>query len=191
MRGVGSFLWFLVLSLMALGYFVPDWVRLHEVIAEKDNQIKQFQQTAQQAEKDKQNALTTLHTANQNLQSCQQKVEQSNQTIVQLTGENTYLKEQNHQLVTPHQSTDILNANPQSQFRTTQSIMISGLISLIVLGVGSITAVGLNGLQKQRKSKRQNSRTGDYVYLTETEIKELIQQRRLASSNSCNHDLSR
>ena len=175
MRSIGSFLWFVALVLIALGYFVPDWIHLHNVVAEKDKQIAQFQQTAQQAEKEKQDALTALENANQNLRSCQQEAEQSNQTIARLTEENTYLKEQNRLLVS-QQTSDTSSATPQPQTKTVQATAF-GLVAFSALGLGSIVAIGLKNFQKHPK---RAAKAGNYVYLTDAEIKELIQRRREA-----------
>ncbi len=191
---IGSFFLILLAALIALGYLLSDSIHLHEDMSTLQKEIETLSQALQQAEQEKQNALialqnleqekqdtlTALQNAGQELQLCQRQVEQSNQIIGRLTNENTSLKEQNRRPVTSGPSSNAADAPPQPQIRMAQSTAFS-LITFIALGIGSIVMVVLKGLQKQLILKRHATKTGNYVYLTDAEIRELVQRRRNAT----------
>lgn len=176
---IGSFFMMLLAALVALGYFVSDSRHLREDVAIQQTEIERLTQTVQQAEQEKQNALTALQTASQNLQSCQQKVDQSNLTIVQLTGENNFLKEQ-VQVWTTQRDMETSSNVPVPQAQMVQASAI-GLAIFAVIGFGSMAAVWLKELQKHPKGA---TKSGSPVFLTDAEIKEVIKRRRGATNNS-------
>lgn len=170
---IGSFFMILLAALVALGYLLSDSLHLREDVAVQQEEIERLTQAVQQAEQDKQNAMTALQTAGQNLQICQQKVDQSNQTIVRLTEENASLKEQVQVLAT-QQDSDASSTPPASQAQMVQATAI-GTAAFFILGLGSMAVVGLKGFQKRHK---RSPKSGSYVFLMDAEIKEVIKRRR-------------
>ena len=193
---IGSFFMILLAALVALGYLFSDSVHLREDISGLQKQIERLSQSVQQAEQEKQsvlvalqnteqekqNALIALQNTGQELQSCRQQVEQSNKTIADLTNENTSLHNQLQVLADLQQPSDTSHANPPSETEIVQSSTF-GLITFIILGSGSIALMALKALQKQPIPKKHTAKTGQFVYLTDAEIKELIQRRRDATKS--------
>ena len=176
---IGSFFLILLAALVALGYLLSDSLHLHRDFSSLQKENERLAQALQQTEQTKQETLITLQTATQELNVCQQKVEQSNQTITGLIADNTYLKEQN-QLLVSQQIADTSSADPQPKTRTLQATTY-GLFTFLVLGFGSAIAIGLKSFQKYA---RHGVKTGQYVYLTNAEMKDLIRQRREAKEVS-------
>lgn len=176
---VGSFLLILLVALVVLGYLLSDSFHLREDISNQQKEIGQLTQAVQQAEQEKQNALIALQTANQNLQSCQLSVGEANQTIARLTDENMALKAENQSSVT-QQASDTSSAIPRLATKTIQATTF-GLFTFLVLGVGSAVAIGLKSFQKYA---RHGVKIGQYVYLTNDEIKDLIRQRRASQKSN-------
>ena len=174
---IGSFFLFLLIALVALGYLFSDSIHLREDMSNQQKEIERLTVTVQRTEQEKQDALIALQNAGLEVQSCWQTVEQSNQVITQLTEENSYLKQQNLLLVS-QQTSDTSSVTPQPQAQPVQATALS-LVAFLTLGFGSVVAIGLKSLQKHPKHA---AKAGNYVYLTDAEIKELIQQRRKATS---------
>lgn len=170
---IGSFFLILLAALVALGYLLSDSFHLREDMTTLQREVERLSVALQSAEKEKEDTLLALQTANQDLQSCRQTVEQSNQVIARLTDENGYLREQNRVLVS-QQSLPVLDQTPIAHSTA------YGLIALVVLGIGSLTVVGLKSLPARREGKQNVQGNGHYVFLSEAEIVELIQRRRKA-----------
>jgi hypothetical protein len=170
---IGAFFIVLLVALVALGYLLSDSLHLREVVSSLQKENAHLVQALQQTEQAKQEALITLQTATQELNVCQQKVEQSNQTITRLIDDNAYLKKQN-ELLASQQTANTSSASPQPETKTFQATTFS-LFTFLMLGAGSIVAIGLRSFQKHT---RHGAKTGQYVYLTNAEIKDLIQRRR-------------
>ncbi len=180
---IGSFFMVLLAALVALGYFVSDSLHLREDVAVKQTEIERLTQVVQQAEQERQDALAALQTSDQNLQSCQQQVDQSNQTIDQLTVENTFLKEQVRVWAAQQDLDASQNVVSEPQIQMVQASTI-GLAAFAVIGFGSFVAVGLKEFRKHRKHR---AKSGSYVFLTDAEIREVIKHRRdLAKPNAHN-----
>ena len=173
---IGSFFVILLSALVALGYLLSDSLHLREDISNQQGEIERLTRASQQAEQEKQNALTTLRaanqekqdalaflqTANQNLQLCHQDVDQLNQIIVGLTEENAYLKEENQLLV--FQQSSVTSDTIQPQAKTVQSAVFS-LIAFVAFGAGSLTVAGLIRPRAGQNGKPSSQVQGHYVFL--------------------------
>ena len=146
-----------------MGYLLSDWVHLREELSSLQTDMERLTQATKQAEHEKQQTLIDL-------QSCQQIVNQLNQTIARLNDENTYLKESN--------AIEAASQNPVVQSTTFD------LIPFIVLALGLTGMLELKILRKQFHLKRPITKEGSYVHLTDVEIKELVQWRRHTSNSS-------
>lgn len=173
---IGSFFLILLAALVALGYLIAETFRLHEEMSRLQKENERLSLALQNVEKEKQDALIALQNAGMELQSCQQTVEQSNQVIARLTEENEYLKQQNLFLAS-QQRTEIPDAASRPQVQPVQAAAF-GLAAFLILGFGSAAAIGLKSLQKH---SRRIARPGNYVYLTDAEIEEVIRLRRKAA----------
>ncbi len=171
---IGSFFMVLLAGLVALGFFVSDSLHLREEVGVQQTEIERLTLVVQQAEQERQDALAALQTADQNLRSCQQQVDQSSQTIDQLTVENALLKEQVQVWSAQPDLDASRNAASEPQFQMVQASAI-GLATFAVIGFGSFVAVGLREFRKHRKHK---AKSGSYVFLTDAEIREVIRRRR-------------
>lgn len=180
---IGSFFLILLAALVALGYLLSDSLHLREDISNQQIEIERLTQVVQQAEREKQNALIALQNVGQELQSCQSQVQKSDQIINRLINENTSLKEQNHQLVNSAKPSNAGNLSVQHEIETVQAAAF-GLIASIILGLGSMVVMGLKRLRKQFLCEGRTVNIGQYVYLTDVEIKELVQRRRNKSKSS-------
>jgi hypothetical protein len=176
---IGSFLWFVAFALVALGGLGTDWIRLRDVLAQRDQQIANLQQLTRQAQKERQDALNTLHASSQNLQACQQQLEESNRAIALLKEENTSLQEQNRLLV-EQLSSNASRINGEPSIPGVQAASF-GLVVFFLLGSGSIAALVVKQLRKYRLTVIPAAKRSSQVSLTDIEIKELIRRRRAAN----------
>jgi DNA repair exonuclease SbcCD ATPase subunit len=197
---IGSFFSVLLVALIALGFFLSDSMHLRESIKSQQQEIQRLTIALQKSEQEKQNALATLQSSeherqntlislqntSQRLQACQQEVARSGQLVAQLTNENTALKQQIHSLNSASQSVNSVGVSAPQLPQMPQARAAS-LIAFAVMGVGSVLPLAWKSLQKKPFSKRCNEKKGNYVYLSQEEIKELAKRRRAVNKSSSSH----
>lgn len=177
---IGTFFILLLVALIALGYLLSDSLHLRAAVStlreENARLIQVLQHTEerlQQIETARQETLAGLETATQELIVCQQTVEQANETIARQNNEIASLNEQN-EILASQQTANPSSASALPETNTIQATTF-GLLTFLTLGAGSLVAIGLRRLEQHT---RHGDNTGQYVCLTEAEIRELIQRRR-------------
>jgi hypothetical protein len=105
--------------------------------------------------------VTNLQTTSQQLQSCQQQV--------------AHFSEE--------QAANRASGSAQPLIQTTQST-VSNLVTFLALGVGAAATIGLKGLRKHSNLNGHSTKTGKYIYVTDAELKELVQRRRTATKSN-------
>ena len=199
---IGSFFSTLLVALIALGFFLSDSMHLRESIKSQQQEIQRLTVALQKSEQERQNVLIALQGSEQEkqntvlqlqdtgqkLQACQQAVGQANQLIAQLTDENTVLKQQ---IQSPGSAVEAITAvgAPALQPNQLPQARAASLIVFAVMGVGSVLTFVWKGFQKKTLSKGCTGQKGNYVYLSQEEIKELAKRRRAANkTNSSRSD---
>jgi hypothetical protein len=133
----------------------------------------------QGSEQEKQNTLIELQDRGQKLQACEQAAAQANQLIGQIKNENRVLKQQ---IQSPGSDVEAINTVGPPVQEPTQlpPAGAAGLIAFAVMSAGSVLTLAWKGLQNKTLSKGGVSKKGNYVYLSQEEIKELAKRRRAA-----------
>ena len=178
---IGSFFLILLAALVALGFVFSDSLHLREEMNNKQEQIDQLTRALQNSELQKQEAVkaqqaadqraqtaaANLQTARQELQVCRQQVDQSNQVLARLN----------------EQIANQTNVSAQPLPPAIQSTVLTPL-TFLALGVGVALVVGLKSQQKHSALNRYNAKPGKYIYVTDAELKDLIQRRRNPTKSS-------
>jgi len=197
---LGSFFSVLLVALIALGFFVSDSMHLRESIKNQQQEIQRLSialqkseqerhnvlRALQSSEQEKQNTVIVLQDTSQKLQACQQEAAQTNQLVAQLTNENVVLKQQIHPSSSPLQSINAVGA-PVEQLTSMPEARATSLIAFAVMGIGSVLTLVWNRFQKKTFLKGDTGKKGNYVYLSQDEIKELAKHRRAANKTNSTH----
>jgi predicted RNase H-like nuclease (RuvC/YqgF family) len=173
---VGSVLLVLLMALVGLGYFMSDSQHLRSDLRGLRQQVDQLSMALQQKDAERQMAVTRLQEADAKFQSCSQDAERLKQYINQMNNEVSSLKEQNQQLIRQIQQLQLQLTN-QTQIQGAKPTTLNWL-AILTIGVGSAVLLARGVTSKHLSPKTDKIKSGSYVYLTDQEIRELIQRRR-------------
>lgn len=197
---IGSFFSTLMIALIALGFFLADALHLRESLKTQQREIQRLTIALQNSEKEKQSilialqsseqekqsTLITLHDTGQKLQACRQEAGLANQRIVQLTNENTVLKQEINSAHPASQSMNSVGA-PVPQPAPVTRARAASLLTFVGMGVGSVLTLAWKSVQRKSFSRGRTNKKGSYIYLSHAEIRELANRRRTATKTEPSH----
>ena len=180
---IGSFFLILLVALVALGFLFSDSLHLRKDLSNHQKEIERLTQALQTSDQQKQDALNALQTVEQQKQdalNALQTVEQQKQqavTNLQTVSQQLQSCQQQVAHFSEEQAANRANGSAQPLNQTTQSSVFN-LVTFLALGVGAAVTIGWKGLQKHSGPNGHSARTGKYIYVTDAELKELVQRRR-------------